>query len=500
MYYVYVLASDGTPLMPTRKFGKVRRLLNSGKAVVAYSKPFTIRLTYEPETHILQDTVLGIDPGRTNIGLDVVREDGTSLYSANCKTRNEEIPDLMRDRKMHRQASRRGERMARKRLAKRLGTTVKKVMERVLPGYGKPVIVKDIINTEARFNNRKRPDGWLTPTATQLLRTHENLIEEVKKILPVTDIAIEINSFSFMELDNGGKLRPWEYQRGSMYGFKDEFEALTKQQEGKCLLCGKEKIEHIHHIVPRSRGGSDTLANKAGLCIKCHELVHKDAKSTKTLESKKAGIKKKYGALSVLNQIIPKLAEDLVNQYGLERVHFCYGYETKMFRDMYGVSKDHYCDAYCIACMSLKDPTIKEPDRNDIFRIQQFRRHNRAKIHKQRPRCYYLDGKKVAENRRKRTGQTCNSLEEWRNEMIDQYGIQKAMELESRLRVKKSIPTKNTPDRLLPGTVFVYQGKRYVMSGQQNKGRYLKAVGEGDRRFSAKDCEIKLRDGGLRYL
>jgi hypothetical protein len=486
--------------MPTNRFGKVRHLLDDKKARVVRMKPFTIQLNYPVEKGEMPRIILGIDPGRTNIGLDAVREDGTSLYSVNCETRNKEIPKLMAKRKEHRQASRRGERMARKRLAKRLGTTIKGIMERVLPGCDEPVIVKDIINSESRFNNRKRPDGWLTPTATQLLRTHENLIEKVKKILPVTDIAIEINSFSFMELDNGGKLRPWEYQRGPMYGFKDDCEALTKQQEGKCLLCESTGIEHIHHIVPRSKGGSDTLANKAGLCIKCHELVHKDANSAKMLESKKAGIKKKYGALSVLNQIIPKLAEDLVNQYGLEHTYFCYGYETKTFRDIHGVSKDHYCDAYCIACMSLKNPTITEPDRNDIFMIQQFRRHNRAKIHKQRPRCYYLDGKKVAENRRKRTGQTCNSLEEWRNEMIDQYGIQKAMELESKLTVKKTVRHHNTMDRLLPGTVFIYQGKRYVMSGQQNKGRYFRAVGEGDRRFPAKDCEIKLRDGGLRYL
>ena len=72
----------------------------------------------------------------------------------------------------------------------------------MLPGCSEPIAVKDIINTESRFNNRLRPEGWLTPTATQLLRTHINLFVRLAKILPVTDVAIELNKFAFMQLDN----------------------------------------------------------------------------------------------------------------------------------------------------------------------------------------------------------------------------------------------------------------------------------------------------------
>ena len=66
--------------------------------------------------------------------------------------------------------------------------------------------MKDIINTEARFNNRLRPEGWLTPTATQLLRTHLNLFERISRILPVTDVAVEVNRFAFMELTDPDKM------------------------------------------------------------------------------------------------------------------------------------------------------------------------------------------------------------------------------------------------------------------------------------------------------
>lgn len=80
MRYVYVLDQEGKPLMPTCRFGKVRRMLKSGQAKAVSTLPFTIRLTYKPKTQSRQAVVVGFDPGRTNIGLAAVREDGTCLY------------------------------------------------------------------------------------------------------------------------------------------------------------------------------------------------------------------------------------------------------------------------------------------------------------------------------------------------------------------------------------------------------------------------------------
>ena len=43
----------------------------------------------------------------------------------------------------------------------------------------------------------------------------------------------------------------------------------------KCKLCSK-KTEHLelHHIIPKSRGGSDDANNLIKLCSKCHGLAH----------------------------------------------------------------------------------------------------------------------------------------------------------------------------------------------------------------------------------
>ncbi|MGN0485546.1 MAG: RRXRR domain-containing protein [Lachnospiraceae bacterium] len=495
-YFVYVLDRTGQPLMPTTRYGKVRRLLKAKKAVVVDTKPFTIRLKYEPETHFTQETILGIDPGRTNIGISVIRRSGQELFSAVCETRNREIPKLMQERATHRRASRRGERLARKRLAKRYGTLTSFPEGRLLPGYEKPVMVRDIINTESRFHNRKRNAGWLTPTATQLLRTHVNLVRKIKKIFPVTDAALELNRFAFLQMENP-HIRRWEYQRGPLYGRGSVEEAVYEQQDGICLLCKKRMIEHYHHTVPKSKGGSETLKNRVGLCNICHEQVHKDPEWADKLASKKAGLNKKYGALSVLNQVIPFLLDELDGIFP-DSVAVTEGRSTKAFREDHGIVKDHDRDAYCIACSSLREPI--RCSFSTGYRILQFRRHDRARIKAQTERTYRLGKTIVARNRRKRMDQKEDSLHEWYLKMKSQLGIAQAKTLQQTLTVQKSIRRYNRIERLMPGTVFFRNGTRLVLSGQLTGGNYLRAVGDGKTNHPTRFCRIAKENTGLVFL
>lgn len=495
---IYVKNRDGIPMMPTRRAGWVRRALKTKKAKVISSFPFTIQLTYKTKTDVRQPVIYGNDPGRTNLGAAAVRDDGTRLYASECVTRNKDIPDLMMRRKGFRQASRRGERLTRKRLAKRLGTTTKKLLRRILPGCERPLAVKDIINTEARFNNRKREAGWLTPTATQLLRTHVNLLRKVMDILPVTDVVLEVNRFAFMCLDSPGLKRSQiDFQHGPLYGKTGVHDAVSAMQEGRCLMC-QDPIEHYHHIKPRKKGGSDTMGNLAGLCFSCHDKVHKNEEYSKKLEEKKKGMNKKYGALSVLNQIIPKLTEQLIEMFP-DHVYVTNGWDTKKYREKHNVPKGHGLDAYCIACSILKDQKhVDIPVQ--IYQIQQYRRHDRANIKSQRERTYYLDRKMVAKNRKKRTDQKSDSLQEWYLKVKAEYGTAAAEKMRSRLTVKKSKRSYNRKDRVLPGAVFLYKGKRYVMRSQLTGGKYYRAYGCGDKNFPAKDCILVERNKGLVYV
>ena len=114
--YIYVLGADGKPQMPTKRKRHVLKLLNTGRARIAETVPFTIQLKYE-NTPVLQPVTLAEDPGRTNIGAAVLSPLGDLMFAAVVETRNKEIRKLMADRKAHRQASRRGERKARQRLS-----------------------------------------------------------------------------------------------------------------------------------------------------------------------------------------------------------------------------------------------------------------------------------------------------------------------------------------------------------------------------------------------
>ena len=106
MAVVYVLSSNGKPLMPTTRCGHVRILLKEGKAWVVERIPFTIQLTYQSEEET-QPLYLGIDPGRTNVGAAVIREDRECMFTAQLTTRNKDVPKLMKTRKQFRMAHRR---------------------------------------------------------------------------------------------------------------------------------------------------------------------------------------------------------------------------------------------------------------------------------------------------------------------------------------------------------------------------------------------------------
>ena len=70
----------------------------------------------------------------------------------------------------------------------------------------------------------------------------------------------------------------------------------------------------------------------------------------------------------------------------------------------------------------------------------------------------------------------------------------------SELVVSKSTRGYRNPNTLMPGTIFIYQEKHYVLSGTANEGRYYRAVGQGKKNFPSKDCKVVRQNTGLVYL
>ena len=512
----YVIHRDGDPIMPTERKQMVRRVLKNGEAGILFLVPFTIQMRKECGK-CTQPLASGNDPGRTNIGLSVVNvETKKEVFRVEVTTRNKEIVKLMADRKAHRMASRRGERKRRQRRAKKASTMLKAGMVmRKLPGYEQEIMCKVIRNQEARFNNRKRPEKWLTPSASHLLVTHLNLYEKISKFLPIKEMSLEVNRFAFMELEDPS-VTGLDFQNGPLKGFGSREDAVYSLQKGKCLLCGRKEIDHYHHIRPKSQGGSNTIGNIAGLCAKCHDRVHKDAKDKEELSKKKEGLDKKYGGTSVLNQIIPFLTKETEDRYG-KNFHTVEGWQTCEARQRMGIIKDpkknpcHGVDAFIIACIGagLDPDEVKQSE--TCHEIRQYRRQDRAIINAQKERAYYISrngsGKPelVAKNRNPRTGQSdakekTPALSEWYRKRCLEAGKKQAQKERSQMVAVPSMRRYNNPERLMPGTEYLYKGKRYIMHGQQNNGYYIYPASQPKKIVPARDCVIIRKNAGLVFI
>ena len=483
MYVVYVLDQEGNPLMPTKRFSHVRRLLKSGQAKAVSTKPFVIRLLYK-STQFTQPLYGGTDPGRTNIGEAVVNQKGEVVYEAHVTTRNKDIPKLMADRAVHRRASRRGERLRRKRRAKANGTLTDFPKGRKLPKYeGGVLVLKDIINTESKFANRKRPAGWLTPTARQCVQTHVNIVKQICKILPVTDWTLEYNKFAFMLLEDGS-VRGMNFQNGRMKGFASINDYVRSLQEGHCVLCGSV-IEHYHHIVPRHEGGSNTPENIVGLCNECHSEVHQNKAILDNV-----GLKKKYAGTSIVNIAMPYIYEELLDMFSEKYFHICDGYATSNKRAGNNIGKEHSADAACIA--AIGGNINLRYDKEYIFEIRQYRNHDRAIINNQPERTYKIGKKIVAKNRKPRFEQDKKipAIKDWYAQLCDEVGRQQARAALSKVRTTKSYRRYNDTKRTLAGAIFLFQNKRYVLTGSLTNGQYYRAFGQGQKNFPARKCTI----------
>lgn len=414
---VYVLNKNGKPLMPTERYGHIRWLIKNDKAIPVSNNPFTVRLKYDTPD-VIQPLTLGVDVGRENIGLGVSDNNGNCLFLANVETKNKQVTKNMSDRKVHRQERRRNRRKRKQRKALILNQGIQNGKDTILrnkksckevsisyPGMTESVFHKVIKGKEAKFNNRVRPEGWLTPSARNLVEIHINLVKKVQQFLPITNLIVENNIFDFQKLENTD-IQNWEYNKGILYGFKDYKDYISKQQGNKCLLCNN-KIVHYHHIFYKSNNGSNTTNNFVGLCENCHTLVHNDFTYEQELLDRKQGLKKKY-EIGLLNSCMSTIIEELSN---LLPTIVCTGYDTKNIREKFNLSKDHNIDGFAISLFGRDINSINL--KSNIYTIRHFKKKSNGIIQKVGSRKYYLDGKLIATNRHKAFNQKEDSLEEF---------------------------------------------------------------------------------------
>lgn len=330
---VYVINKNGQPLMPTENHVKVRILLKTKKAKVIKRCPFTIQLVYDSTTYT-QEITLGVDAGSKHIGLSATTKDKV-LFESDVELRND-IVESLSTRRLNRRARRNRK------------TRYRKI----------------------RFDNRRRKDGWLTPSVQNKVDTHLTVIRKAHEILPIEKIVVEVASFDIQKIKNP-TISGTEYQQGEQLDFWNVREYVLFRDGHTCQCCkskSKDKILNVHHIESRKTGG-DAPNNLITLCETCHNSYHKGTvKLPKTIHR---GMSFRDTAFMGIMRwsFYDKLKEVYPN------VSFTYGYITKSTRIKSGLSKDHYIDARCISGNS------KAVSDGTVYYQKKVRCHNRQ-IHK----------------------------------------------------------------------------------------------------------------------
>ncbi len=311
--YVYVLDMNGQPLMPTTRYGKVYRLLKQKKAKVIKKCPFTIKLLYEPETHITQACNLGVDTGSAKAGFAVYDSASKILYQSQVELRND-IKGKMDARRGYRNSRRQRKTRYRK----------------------------------ARWLNRRNSikKDRFSPTMISKFNGHIREIEFIKKILPITSMVLETGTFDPALMKNPNMNRHWGYQKGPNYGFENTKAKVLNRDNYTCQLCkGKHKDSklEVHHIIFRSQNGSDDENNLITLCKTCHDKLHKDFKEGKKISNLKGKTKGQLKHATQMNSIRIQLLKNYPE--AIET----FGFITKANRQNLGLGKDHYIDACVVA-------------------------------------------------------------------------------------------------------------------------------------------------------
>lgn len=291
-----------------------RILLYSKQAVIHKRYPFTIRLRNNNAVKKTSTYVVKIDPGASVTGISIIDNENNVIMLAELVHRGKTIKRNL--------DSRRAVRRSRRQRKTRYRPT--------------------------RFQNRTRPEDWLAPSVKSRADNVINFVRKLKRFLNISNVEIERVSFDVAQMSSDRKLCGSDYQQGLLY--QTELRSyLFKKYNCRCVYCGNKATE-IEHVIPKSKGGTDSVHNLVIACRKCNELkgklslkefgklIGKDFSHLKPKElPKHASIVQT--ARNYMFQEIAKIVPDTVDYDA---------WLTKYNREELGLPKQHYYDALSV--------------------------------------------------------------------------------------------------------------------------------------------------------
>ncbi len=207
-------------------------------------------------------------------------------------------------------------------------------------------------NRKTRYRDQNliiepRPNSWLPPSVKSRADNGNKFGKKICKIDTNRVCCVERVSFDTSSMTNGEKLHGAEYQSGDLKDTKLR-DFIFQKFNYKCVYCGK-KGEEIEHIIPKSKGGTNSIKNLTLSCRKCNI-----AKGNLSLEAfgKKIGKdlshlkpKKTPKQASIIQSARTYTIKELSRNFN---VIVGEGWETYTNRKELGLPKQHYYDAMCI--------------------------------------------------------------------------------------------------------------------------------------------------------
>lgn len=326
---VFVKNQRGEALMPCSQ-RKARLLLKEGKAKIIGYKPFTIQLTVATGESV-QEVHLGIDTGAKYVGIAVTSNDKI-LVKGEIELRED----------VHKNVETRSELRRNRR-------------------------TRNTRYRQARFLNRKRIEGWLPPTVQSKLDATFKWIDKFESLLPDPILYIEVGKFDVQKMMNSN-ITNEEYQNGQCAGYYDVRYFVFARDNYTCQVCKKKnQILHTHHLLYKSKGGTDRADNLITVCSNCHTSEnHKEGGILYDWMIKQKKVKQ-YKEATFMNIVRKRTFSKYPNAI------ITYGSETSPYRKELRLEKTHYNDAIAISKIS----TIKE-NPSERFYIKQFRKKKRS--------------------------------------------------------------------------------------------------------------------------
>ena len=361
---VYVLNKNNKPLMPCKP-QRARKLIKEKKAKVVNYKPFTIKLLYGSYGYT-QNTNLGIDLGSKNIGVGITTDDRV-LSKGDIELR-QDVSSLIETKATLRRSRR--SRKTRYRKCK-FNFRNKRVFNAPKGAKLKPLRKgsnsKKNWRTLATNIDSSRHDGWLPPSIQSRIDNTFFCIDKYYNLLPKCNLSIEVGKFNMAKMINP-EIEGIDYQQGEAFGFYNTRYYVFARDNYTCQVCKKkDKVLHTHHVLYKSKGGSDRTENLATVCDDCH--THENHQPGGVLYEWM--IKKKKMKTYKEPPFMNAMRLRIFKKY--PQANITYGSITTPRRKELDLEKTHYNDA--IAISGIK--SIKS-NCDEVFKIKQFRKKKRS--------------------------------------------------------------------------------------------------------------------------